>query len=301
MNETPASLVDLHCHSSASGGAVGTPPDIAAFFTRHGYAAFALTEHQNIRSLPAACEAAEREGIEYVNGVEMSVRVDDPDAPDRGVDVVGLLFEPTAELERLAEEGLERATEWVRTGLARLRERGVVDVSEEELRAGVRKRFGARDVWKRPYGVVPLGVVLLERGLVRENQPRSVNDQVRDLLHGVYPESERPPLPEVGYVCDVLARAGAVRILAHPGGGRREPSDQQQRRLEWWLDRYVDGIEVYTRKHLPAYEQMALEVTRRRGRPFSGGSDSHSYHDDGTFSKAPYACLESLREFKAAR
>ncbi len=293
-------LVDLHCHSSASGGAVGTPSDIAAFFKRHGYRAFALTEHQSIHTLAAARRAAEREGIEYVNGVEMSVRVDDPDAPDCGADVLGLLFEPTEELEELAEKGVQRATEWVRTGLQRLAERGVVEVSEQELTA-VAKRYGSQDVWKRPYSVGPLGVVLREKGLVCEDRSLSVNDQVRALLHEVYPESERPPHPEVGRVCEILARAGAVRALAHPGGGGTEPSEREQGRLEWWLDRYVDGIEVFTRKHLREYEQMALEVARRRGRPFSGGSDSHSYNDDGYFSKAPYACLESLRQFKAAR
>ncbi|GAG48011.1 unnamed protein product, partial [marine sediment metagenome] len=62
-----------------------------------------------------------------------------------------------------------------------------------------------------------------------------------------------------------------------------------------------DGLEVYTPKNSPAYRQMALEVVRARRRPFSGGSDAHSFNDGIRFSQAPYACLESLKKFKASR
>jgi len=292
--DTP--FVDLHCHSSASGGAVGEPAEIADFFSRSGCAAFSLTEHQSIASLEAAACAAQRVGIEYVPGIELSVRVEDDDAPDRVVDILGFLFEPTEELRRLAEEALERSRIWVREGLRRLRERGIVDIAEEELAATVRD-----DPWKNPLSVGPLARALEARGMARRDAPRSLNDQARDLLEGVFPQSQLPRRPEVGLVCEVLGRAGAVRVLAHPGGGGKPACPQQRRRLNWWLDRYVDGLEVYQRKHTPQYEALALDVVRGRNAPFSGGSDSHSYSDRAAFRRAPYACLESLRQFKAAR
>jgi len=103
----------------------------------------------------------------------------------------------------------------------------------------------------------------------------------------------------------VLRGAGAVLTPAHPGEGGKKASAEQRQRLEWWLDRHLDGLEVYTRKHTPEYESLALEVVRSRNAPYSGGSDSHSYGEaeggDGEgVSTAPYDCLRSLKEFKAA-
>ncbi len=305
MTETDG-LVDLHCHSSASGGATGTPQEVASYMARCGYAAFALTEHQSIRSLAAGRQAAAQEGLEYVTGIEMSCRVDDADAPDRVVDVLGFLFEPTEELERTAREALERSITWIRDGVARLRRSGRLDVTEEDLAAARRRCYGAGQMWKSVWSLGALGQVLEDRGLLDPDSSRSRNDQVRDLLSEVYPQRELPPRPEVGRVCEVLRRAGAVVTLAHPGGGGQRASQEQQRRLEWWLDRYVDGLEVYTRKHAENYEQLALEVVNRRGAPYSGGSDAHGYARPGAatdgsgVSKAPYRCLQSLKDFKAA-
>ena len=44
---------------------------------------------------------------------------------------------------------------------------------------------------------------------------------------------------------------------------------------------------------------MALDLCRGRNRPYSGGSDRHSYKPGDKSSNAPYACVESLKEFRA--
>ena len=77
------------------------------------------------------------------------------------------------------------------------------------------------------------------------------------------------------------------------------PSAEEYSRLCWWLERYVDGLEAYTYKHTPEYRDMVLELCHSRHVPCSGGSDRHSYIDTARMSDAPYACLESLKEFKA--
>lgn len=74
-------LVDLHCHSSASNGATGKPADIARTLKHAGFAAFALTEHDSLASQDAAAAGAEAAGIEFVPGLEVSTRLDDPRLP----------------------------------------------------------------------------------------------------------------------------------------------------------------------------------------------------------------------------
>jgi hypothetical protein len=40
---------------------------------------------------------------------------------------------------------------------------------------------------------------------------------------------------------------------------------------------------------------MCEEIVRRRGCPFTGGSDRHEYGDPHLRSAATYACVESLQ------
>ena len=300
-----SNLVDLHCHSSASGGAKGTPVQIAEFFKGHGYAAFSLTEHDNLYSLDAAVEACKKVGVEFVPGIEISARVgvsDGPDPVDKVMHILGFFFERTPELDTLIKHSVARSTEWVRGGIVRLRQMGMADITEQELDEYIKSKYGPDDVWKRTYSIKPLRDLLVQRGVLSREGPPTI----RDFLKELYPQSQLPPLPEAGRVSRVLAEAGAVRILAHPGdsptwpsGSGRMPSDAEHSRLRWWLDRYVDGLEAYTYKHTPEYRDMVLEISRSRHVPYSGGSDRHSYVDTTRMSDAPHACLESLKEFRA--
>jgi len=297
MSKLPRSdgrLVDLHCHTSSSGGAIGTPMAAAAYFKENGYVAFSLTEHGNFESLEAGRRAAAELGIEYVPGIEVSCRVDDPDLPEDGADVLGFFCEITPELAALARRAVERATTWVKGGVERMRELGIAEVTEEDLRAWIKVRFGADDLWKRPYSIGPLGDILKQRGVL----PEDGSKKVRELLEEVHPQSCLPPLPSVGEVSRILAEAGGVRIRAHPFSARTETTPDERRRLEAWLDRYVDGLELFRPYRNPPYQEMIWEIVSRRKRPFSGGSDTHDYVDPVKVSEAPYACLESLREWK---
>ena len=307
-------IVDLHCHSSASGGAIGTPPRIARFFKDAGYAAFSLTEHDTFDSLEAATAESKRVarkackgckvadvGFECIPGVELSARVDDPLLPEGAAHILGYLYRlplaPDCELRRIAEEALGRQDLWVRGALRKLGEKGIAEVGEDELRAHIAKRFGPDDVWKRPFSIGPIGDILRQRGVLPEG---SGNNGVRRLFDEVYPRAKLPALPEVGRASEALGAAGAVRILAHPGGPRTPPSEAERERLERWLDRYVDGLEVFTPKHSRVYRDFEMELLRSRGRPFTGGTDRHSYEARGPASDAAYDCVDSLKEFRAS-
>lgn len=62
---------DLHCHSTASDGAL-TPEELVLRAHEQGVDCLALTDHDTIDGLPIARATAERLGIQFVDGVEMS-------------------------------------------------------------------------------------------------------------------------------------------------------------------------------------------------------------------------------------
>jgi predicted metal-dependent phosphoesterase TrpH len=293
-----ARLVDLHCHCSASGGAIGTPADVAEHMAQNGYAAFALTEHDNFESLEQARAEASGRGLEYVPGIEVTVRVDDPDLPEDQAHFLGFGYRVTPALQSLQREFLARKRRQLADLLDALRGDGVADITEEELAAHVRRRFGAHDRWKQPLSLGPIADLLRERAAIGSGE--NGNNAVRGLLAKYGLADNRAALPDVAEVSTVLKEAGAVRIMAHPFGPNTEATDDERRRLHVWLDRYADGVEIFRPYTNPAYEGMARAVVMERRCPFTGGSDTHCYGPAAKRSHAPYACLQSLREFLAA-
>lgn len=63
--------IDLHCHSTASDGAL-TPHELVARAHEHGVKTLALTDHDTIEGLPAAQQAADALGMQLINGIELS-------------------------------------------------------------------------------------------------------------------------------------------------------------------------------------------------------------------------------------
>lgn len=63
--------VDLHCHSTASDGAL-TPTALVARAHEHGVRTLALTDHDTLDGLVEAREACQARGMQWVSGVELS-------------------------------------------------------------------------------------------------------------------------------------------------------------------------------------------------------------------------------------
>jgi predicted metal-dependent phosphoesterase TrpH len=64
--------IDLHCHSSVSDGALA-PAEVARRAARASVAVWALTDHDQLAGLAEARSAAQEAGMQFVNGVEISV------------------------------------------------------------------------------------------------------------------------------------------------------------------------------------------------------------------------------------
>jgi len=64
-------MVDLHVHSTISDGSY-TPTELARLAKERGLTAFALTDHDNIAGDAAAAEAAQKLGVDFINGMELT-------------------------------------------------------------------------------------------------------------------------------------------------------------------------------------------------------------------------------------
>ena len=85
----PALNADLHCHSTVSDGLL-SPADVVRRAAANGVGLLALTDHDELGGLAEARAAADAVGIDFVDGVEISVSWGD----DQTVHVVGLKIDP---------------------------------------------------------------------------------------------------------------------------------------------------------------------------------------------------------------
>jgi predicted metal-dependent phosphoesterase TrpH len=92
-------LYDLHCHSTASDGAL-SPTDLINRAVEHGVTTLALTDHDTTAGLFEAQNCANSVGINLINGIEISAQWE-----KLGIHIVGLNINPqTQALQKIISE-----------------------------------------------------------------------------------------------------------------------------------------------------------------------------------------------------
>ncbi|GIU92575.1 MAG: phosphatase [Acidimicrobiia bacterium] len=253
--------VDLHTHSTASDGS-DTPTELVSKAARAGLTAIALTDHDTQEGVPEALAAAQKEGIELVPGVELSL-----DWPQGGMHLVVLWLPPGPGplQDRLAElrRGRDRRNIEI---VERLNQLGL-DITIEEVAA----RAGDGSVG-RPH----IAAVLVEKGYCAD-----IADAFdRYLASGRPAYVHRPRLAPEEAIS--LARAGgAVPVLAHPHTLGLDAPGEMADLLERLTGAGLVGIEC----HYGAYDEGGrrgmVALAERFGLVPSGGSDYHGSYKPG--------------------
>ncbi|MGN6702858.1 MAG: 3',5'-nucleoside bisphosphate phosphatase [Burkholderiaceae bacterium] len=247
---------DLHCHSTTSDGAL-EPEALAARARANGVELWALTDHDEIGGIARARSAAERAGLPFVAGVEISVTW-----ASQTVHIVGLRIDET---DRALVDGLAAT----RNG----RERRAREIAAQLEAVGVPGAFdgalryaGNPDLISRTH---------FARFLVEQGVCRDVGDVFRRYLiegkPGYVPHRWATLDEAVGWI----RGAGGVAVIAHPG--RYPLSDLAFGEM---FARFRDlggvAIEVTTGSHAPHQYAEYAAVARRYGFLASRGSDFHA-------------------------
>ncbi|MGH8686699.1 MAG: 3',5'-nucleoside bisphosphate phosphatase [Burkholderiales bacterium] len=259
--------IDLHCHSRASDGAL-PPADVARRAARAGVAVWALTDHDELSGLAEAREAAAREGMQFVDGVEISVTW-------RGstLHVVGLRIDPGNAVLRA---GLER----VRGGRVERARR----ISRDLAAAGVEGAFeGAMKHAENPamVGRTHFARFLAEAGVVKTSK-----EAFRRFLVPGKPGYVPHEWVSLGDALAWIRAAGGQAVLAHPGRYGLSPGALDSLLLEF-IGAGGAAIEVVTGSHTPEQYRLFAAVARQYDLAASRGSDFHGPDEGAEFGTLP--------------
>jgi 3',5'-nucleoside bisphosphate phosphatase len=252
-----AEVYDLHCHSTASDGAL-SPTEVVKRACEHGVTALALTDHDTTAGLAEAHSQAMASGIKLIPGIELS-------ASWSGMcfHIVGIginpAYPPLAEAtENLQKTRMERA-EKMAEKLEKKRIPGALEAVLKAAGDGMITRTHFADF------------------LVSQNHVSSQQDAFDRYLAKGKPAYVATPWAELELAVNWIAESGGVAILAHPLRYNLSPNTMK-RLLTVFKSAGGKGIEVVTgRCNADEIKRVAAYATRFE----LAGSTGSDFHNPG--------------------
>lgn len=248
-------MIDLHAHTTASDGVL-TPEALVKRATAAGITVLSVTDHDTTAGLPAARDAATREGVMLVTGIEITAVED-----DRDVHVLGYFFDPhdSQLIEFLAAQRNDRVRR-VHEIVERLRAIGC-GIDAEPV-------YAAASQSGRSVGRPHIADALIAAGHARDRS------DAFDRLIGANGLAFVPRRGRrASEVVAVIRTAGGIASLAHPGLTRRDDLIPELAAAG------LTALEACHSDHDAAAEAHYRQLAARHGLAITGGSDFHADGD----------------------
>lgn len=269
-----AALFDLHCHSTVSDGMLA-PADLVAHAAKRGVKVLALTDHDDLGGLAIAREAALLHGIQFVNGVEISVTW-----KRRTLHIVGL----KVDIENAA---LKTALAGVRIG----RDERAQQMGADLARVGIHGAYeGAKAIAKQSI----ITRTHFARFLVANGHAKDTKSVFKKYLVKGKPGFKEHEWMDLKTAINLINDAGGQAVIAHPG---RYDLGTINMLLLMHEFRSLGGsaIEVVTGSHTPPQYQQFAKIAHKFSLKSSLGSDYHgsgiSYMEMGCIPDLPDNCV----------
>lgn len=263
--ETPAPSFEFQAHSIHSDGEL-SPADTVSAAKAAGVELLALTDHDSVDGVAEAADMAERVGLRFVTGVEISVL--DPVAAD--LHMCGYGLDPTnpalrEQLSRSREDRERRATRMIQA----LQGDGWT-VNHELLNA----RALAGKTIGRPH--LAQAVTSHPRNAERLQQEQLTNPTeflIAYLIEGKPAFREREA-PSAAAAIALIHGAGGLAVWAHPFWDI-EADAEVIATLERFVGLGLDGVEAFYVTHTRAQTDRLVRRAADLGLLTTGSSDFH--------------------------
>jgi 3',5'-nucleoside bisphosphate phosphatase len=252
----PESFVDLHCHSTASDGTL-SPTEVVRLAVECNLSALALTDHDTIAGVAEAAAEAQRSGIDFIPGIEISAEFPEPGT----MHLLGYGVDPqSATLKDLTKTLLEGRDNRNPKIVKKLQDLGVSITMQE-----VEKEAGGKVVG-RPH----IAAILLRKGFV--SSIKQAFDKYLAPGGLAFFDKERLTPKQA---LQRIQESGGLPVLAHPIQLRYHNDAELQRIVKDLVDLGLAGIEIIHSDHDPKLIEKYSALADRYHLVKTGGSDFH--------------------------
>lgn len=280
-----SSIIDLHCHSTASDGTYA-PKEVAALAQKIGLSAIALTDHDTIDGLAEFQAAGNALGIEAIAGIEFAALWEHFHRPE--IHIVGLGFDPAHPLLKGRMETIRSSRDIRNRRMCERLSSIGLHLTLDEVAANA----GGEIITRAHFANI-----LLEKGYIK----KKADAFTRYISPGLPGYVEREFLSPALCI-DTIKAAGGAAVLAHPT--LYELNVAQLEILCRELIPYgLDGIECQYSTYTPEQTKEITVLAKRLGLLPSGGSDFHGKNKPDIFLGSgknnlaiPYAFWENLKK-----
>ena len=250
-----SSLIDLHCHSTASDGTL-KPSELIKLAHEQGVRHIALTDHDTVNGIGEALLQGEELGVNVIPGVEFSALWN-----NQGIHILGLNFKlesPVIETA-VARQEVSRFTR-AKTISERLSKKGFEGLYESAL------EFSSGQAPGRPH---------IASAMVEKNYVGNVSTAFKKYLGAGKVGDVRSVWPELEEVVQWINSAEGVAVIAHPR--KYNMTVTKLRSLIQDFKAYGgEGIEVITSGQKQGEIGLLADLCSRYELKGSLGSDFHS-------------------------
>lgn len=249
------SKIDLHCHSLCSDGSL-SPEALVERAAAKGVELLALTDHDTIAGQKSAFEAAQKEHIKMVTGIELSCVWS-----NYTIHVLGLNFSMDSSVMLKAEtQQTNSRMERAQIISEKLQKKGLPDLFQM---ACIKSDSG---IPGRPH----FAEVMLELGLVS-----SMGEAFKKYLGSGKAGDVKSFWPSLETVTEWINQSDGTAVIAHP-----RKYDMTLTKLRKMLEQFKEaggqGMEVVTSGQKQGEIGMLSDVCQRMNLKGSVGSDFHS-------------------------
>jgi 3',5'-nucleoside bisphosphate phosphatase len=268
-----AKKVDLHTHTYYSDGAL-SPRELVMRAREVGISAISVTDHDSIDAWEESVEAGHEAGVDVISGVELSATLGTKD-----IHILGYMFDPT-------NKALQNTLNLFKSERRVRAERIVEKLNDLDLPISfesVLERAGHGAIG-RPH----IAAALVDQGFT-SNYTEAFISYIGDSGPAYEPKYRISPEDAV----QIIASAGGISILAHPGWYISEDELLQLIRAG------LDGIETVHPAHDAARSAYYRGIASAYFLLESGGSDFHGgkrddYANFGVFT-VPQEILDAMK------
>lgn len=242
--------IDLHIHSVLSDG-TDTPEAIVDKAERLGINCISITDHDCVKANAIAKEYAGSNGIQYINGVELSTY------STQEIHLLGYAFDEnnSALLESLDYFESKR------------KERAML-IIDRLYSLGIKIDKDTLPADSASVGRLHIAKIMVDKGYV-SSIPEAFDKYLGANGKAYYPSKRITPIQGV----KLIKEAGGYAVIAHP------LRFVQQRKLEMLVDGLkpfgLEGVEAYYPTHDETMNKTILSIAKRKRLIATGGTDYH--------------------------